>query len=257
MLLKYLSSFFYSQKEDIEGEDIEDTDIEGEYIEGEYIEEEYEEEYEGEDIEDTDIEGEYIEEEYEGEDIEDTDIEGEYIEEEYEEEYEGEDIDTDLEEEYEGEDIDTDIEGEDIDTDIEEEYEGEDIKDIDTDLDIDEELINIDIVEESPKPVLLEVPEITITENKETVNKRNIYKDYQAYNSKIFLENSKPLIENVSLSFKRMMILHYLKKKVETDTAKEWMAAYKIQQCWKNRNIKKMDKSKLFNVKTPFVYFPF
>ena len=56
-----------------------------------------------------------------------------------------------------------------------------------------------------------------------------------------------------------MMVYNAVKNKAEVDSAKEWMAAYKIQQYWKNRNKNKNKKKieKLLQMRSPFVYFPF
>jgi len=108
---------------------------------------------------------------------------------------------------------------------------------------------------------LLEVPKITITEIKEPDNQRNVYKEYQTYRSKRLFEATKPLLNNFKFSFKRMMVYNAVKNKAEVDSAKEWMAAYKIQQCWKNknrnRNKNKKKIEKLLQMRSPFVYFPF
>ena len=135
------------------------------------------------------------------------------------------------------------------------------------DLEDLEDLEEEDLVEEeygfgneSPIPEentkLLKVPKITITE---TDNQRNIYKEYQKYRSKRLFEATKSLLNNFKFSFKRMMVYNAVKNKAEADSAKEWMAAYKIQQYWKNRNknIKKKKIDKLLQIRSPFVYFPF
>jgi hypothetical protein len=267
MLLNYLSSFFYSQKEDIDEEDICEEDIDEDIhsdidiCEDIHSDTDIDEDIHSdtdidEDIHsDTDIDEEDIcEEDIDEEDIEDTDIEGE-------------DICEDICEDIDEEDIDEeDICEEDI---CEEDICEEDIceEDICEEVYLEEVYLEEGEVygfgNESPiskeNTKLLEMIGISITEIKEENNQRNVYKEYQAYNSKRLLESTKPLLNNFKFSFKRMMIFHGLKNKVETDTAKEWMAAYKIQQYWKNRNKNKNKKKfeKLLQMTTPFVYFPF
>jgi hypothetical protein len=184
MSLNYLSSFFYSQKEELSDDELSE-DISS-----------------GEDISDENLS---VGDASSGiEDLEEEDLE-------------------DLEEEDLAEEDLEDLEEEDL---VEEEY---------------------GFGNESPIPEentkLLKVPKITITE---TVNQRNVYKEYQTYRSKRLFEATKSLLNNFKFSFKRMMVYNAVKNKAEADSAKEWMAAYKIQQYWKNRK-KNKNKKKLIN----------
>ena len=69
---------------------------------------------------------------------------------------------------------------------------------------------------------------------------RNIYKEFQCYSSKKFLDEAKPYFESPSFSFSKMMFLNGLKSKTEKDSIKEWIAAYRIQMWWK-KNKKKIE----------------
>ena len=100
-----------------------------------------------------------------------------------------------------------------------------------------------------------ETQEVNI--NEVNINERNIYKEFQCYASKKFLDAAKPYFKSPSFSFSKMMYLNGLKSKTEKDSAKEWIAAYRIQRWWKNLDKKKIDMAKKIKFNYSTIGFPF